>query len=156
MAAISYDAGKDCITGDKLMIFIDVSTTETPELVPIAFATTSSLSLTADTIETSSKMSGNFKAYLTGQVGFTISCEALYTKKEGAVSYEKLKDLMVARKPISFSMAGVTGDAAAGTLAAATPADVSGKAIITSLEIKFDNGSIVSCSASMQGTGALS
>lgn len=155
MAAISYDAGMDCITGDKLMIFIDVSTTETPELVPIAFATTSSLSLTADTIETSSKMSGNFKAYLTGQVGFTISCDALYTKKEGAVSYEKLKDLMVARKPISFSMAGVTGDAAAGTLAATT-ADVSGKAIITSLEIKFDNGSIVSCSASMQGTGALS
>lgn len=148
MAEKKYDSSKDLIVGDKLMLFV----TEESELKPIAFGTSCGVSISADTIDTSNKMSGNWKESLVGQLSYTVSSESLLSLKKGHLSFTTLKKLMAARTPISFVLAKTTetdGDFPKGEEYA------KGSAIITSLEAKFDNGAICTSSVSLQGTGPL-
>ena len=155
MAEKKYDSSNDTIVGDKLMIFVEATPAkESAEAVvqPIAFGTSCGIDLSADTIDTSSKMSGIWKEYLVGQVGYTVSCESMLSMKTGHASFAMLKKLMEERKPIPFVLAKseqTNGDFPKGE------EYVKGKAIITSLSLKADNGSICTSSISLQGTGAL-
>lgn len=143
-----YKASTDLITGDKLMLFV----TNGSDVDPVAFGTSCGVQLSADTIDTSSKMSGDWKEFLVGQLGYTVSCESLLSKTTGHVSFKTLKALMAARTPIPFIMgkAVKTGDDF-------TKGEefVKGYAIITELSMTAENGSICSSSISMQGTGEL-
>lgn len=152
--AKKYDSSKDMITGDKLMIFIYMdgdSESETPP-APIAFGTTCGIDTSTDTIDTSSKMSGNWKEFLVGQLGYTVSSESLLSLKSGHCSYTTLKKLMADRMPVPFVLAKATESAGDFTLGDDL---VKGSAIVTALSLKADNGSICSCSITLQGTGAL-
>ncbi|MBK5721375.1 hypothetical protein JGH11_10870 [Dysgonomonas sp. Marseille-P4677] len=143
-----YKASTDLITGDKLMLFV----TNGSDVDPVAFGTSCGIQLSADTIDTSSKMSGDWKEFLVGQLGYTVSCESLLSKTTGHVSFKTLKTLMASRTPIPFIMgkAVKTGDDF-------TKGEefVKGYAIITELSMTAENGSICSSSISMQGTGEL-
>ena len=156
MAEKNYDSTQHVITGDKLMIYVEtkaaIAEPSTPaEYLPIAFGTSCSIEISGDTIDTSNKMSGAWKEYLLGQSSYTVSCESLYSKKEGHLSFKMLKDLMVKRMPITFFLS--------------EPADqvdyekgadlVTGQAIITALSMTANNGEICTCSITLQGTGAL-
>lgn len=135
----TYKASADLITGDKLMLFV-IQGTPTATL-PIAFGTSCGIELSADTIDTSSKMSGDWKEFLTGQLGYTVSCESLLSMTDGQLSFKLLKDLMVARKPIPFVVGNATeadGDFTKGA------EYVKGEAIITALSMTAENGSICS------------
>ena len=150
----TYDSSNDMIVGDKLMLFIEQpgATEGQTETVPIAFGTACGIDLSADTIDTSNKMSGNWKEYLVGQLGYTVSSESMLSLTTGHLSFTTLKKLMVDRKPISFVMAkavSADSDFTKGT------EYVKGRAIITSLSMKADNGAICTSSVSLQGTGAL-
>lgn len=141
----TYDAVSDTIKGDKLFLFI----TTTAGVVPVAFGTSCGVDLSADTIDVSSQMSGNWKESLVGQLGYTVTSDSLMSLKEGHVSFKTLKKLMADRAPIPFVIGKATAAYAKGDEV------VKGNAIITSLSIKADNGSIVTSSVSMQGTGEL-
>jgi len=146
--ATTYDATRDTITGDKLFLFVNSG----GSMLPIAFGTTCGVDLSADTIEASSKMSGDWKDYLVGQLGYTVSSESLVSFKTGHMSYKTLLALMASRTPIAFAMSKAVktdGDFTEGE------DFVKGNAIITALTIKSDNGAIITSSVSLQGTGPL-
>lgn len=145
--ATTYDTSS-LLVGDKIMLFI---TTEGATTLPIAYGTNCSIEITADTIDTSSKMSGNWKEYLTAQLGYTVSSESLLSFTAGHLSYTKLKELMVARQSVPFLMSMPSAD---GNFTNQKDY-VKGNAVITSLTLNANNGEICNCSIQMQGTGAL-
>lgn len=93
------------VVGDKLMLFVEVTKESQKEVVPIAFGTSCGIDISADTIDTSNKMSGNWKEYLTGQLGYTVSSESMLSLKTGHLSFVTLKELMKKRTPIPFVIA---------------------------------------------------
>lgn len=152
MAEKKYDSSKDMVVGDKLMLFVEVTKESQKEVVPIAFGTSCGIDISADTIDTSNKMSGNWKEYLTGQLGYTVSSESMLSLKTGHLSFVTLKELMKKRTPISFVIAKTEeseGDFPKGE------EYVKGNAIITALSMKADNGAICTSSVTLQGTGPL-
>ena len=153
MAEKKYDSSKDMIVGDKLMLFVEVTKEPgTKEMVPIAFGTSCGIDISADTIDTSNKMSGNWKEYLTGQLGYTVSSESMLSLKSGHMSFVTLKELMKKRTPIPFVIAKTEetgGDFPKGE------EYVKGNAIITALSMKADNGAVCTSSVTLQGTGPL-
>lgn len=152
MAEKKYDSSKDMVVGDKLMLFVEVAKDSQKEVVPIAFGTSCGIDISADTIDTSNKMSGNWKEYLTGQLGYTVSSESMLSLKTGHLSFVTLKELMKKRTPIPFVIAKTEeseGDFPKGE------EYVKGNAIITALSMKADNGAICTSSVTLQGTGPL-
>ena len=153
MAEKKYDSSKDMIVGDKLMLFVEVTKEpSTKEIVPITFGTSCGIDISADTIDTSNKMSGIWKEYLTGQLGYTVSSESMLSLKSGHMSFVSLKELMKKRTPIPFVIAKTEeteGDFPKGE------EYVKGNAIITALSMKADNGAICTSSVTLQGTGPL-
>lgn len=152
MAEKKYDSSKDMVVGDKLMLFVEVTKGPQKEVVPIAFGTSCGIDISADTIDTSNKMSGNWKEYLTGQLGYTVSSESMLSLKTGHLSFVTLKELMKKRTPIPFVIAKTEeseGDFPKGE------EYVKGNAIITALSMKADNGAICTSSVTLQGTGPL-
>ncbi len=158
MAEKVYDGSRDMITGDKLMLFVQTQAagaegTPPAKILPIAFGTSCGIEISTDTIDTSSKMSGNWKEYLVGQLGYTVSSESLISFKSGHCSFNTLKKLMSDRVPIPFLLAKAT----AGDNNDFTQGDdlVKGSAIITALSMTADNGAICTSSVTLQGTGPL-
>lgn len=152
MAEKKYDSSKDMVVGDKLMLFVEVTKELQKEVIPIAFGTSCGIDISADTIDTSNKMSGNWKEYLTGQLGYTVSSESMLSLKTGHLSFVTLKELMKKRTPIPFVIAKTEeseGDFPKGE------EYVKGNAIITALSMKADNGAICTSSVTLQGTGPL-
>ncbi|WP_288323947.1 phage tail tube protein [uncultured Phocaeicola sp.] len=152
MAEKKYDSSKDMVVGDKLMLFVEITKELQKEVVPIAFGTSCGIDISADTIDTSNKMSGNWKEYLTGQLGYTVSSESMLSLKTGHLSFVTLKELMKKRTPIPFVIAKTEeseGDFPKGE------EYVKGNAIITALSMKADNGAICTSSVTLQGTGPL-
>ena len=147
---MAYDESTDLTRGEDMMLYVDDGTTKHP----IAFATSNSISITADTIDTSNKMSGAWKAYITGQSGWTVSTEALVSKVEGHYSYQKLKELMIAREAIEVVFGYVDTSSDEFALDATKPSS-KGKAFITSLDLNTERGGICTSSTTLQGTGAL-
>ena len=144
----TYDSAIDTLMGDKLMLFV----TDGSGTLPIAFGTSCNIDLSADTVDTSNKMSGNWKEFLTGQLGYTISSESMISFKEGHLSFKKLKDLMASRIPVDFIMAKAKETNGDFTKDAEV---VKGKAIITALNMTAQNGAICTSSCTLQGTGPL-
>jgi len=141
----TYDSNKDTITGDKLFIFIGG--------LPIAFGTSCGIDLSADTIDTANKMSGAWKASLAGQLGYSISSDSLMSKKEGHLSFKKLKSIMAKREAVDFTVATVSKTDDGGF-----EQDVSwyeGTAFITALSLKADNGAVCTSSITLTGSGEL-
>jgi predicted secreted protein len=144
---------KTTIYGDKLMLYYDGK--------PIALGQTCSLEISADTIDTTTKMSGNYKEFLTGQLSFTISSESLLTYSSTAsgvadlTKYSTFKDLvklMTDRDPVEFKIATAKG---ADQDYAADVDFISGMAIITQCSASAQTGQLTTCSIQMQGTGEL-
>lgn len=150
----TYDESADLIRGEELLLYIKVGEV----LTPIAFASSHTLSLSADTIDTSNKMSGAWKAAIAGQIGWTVTAESLLSKTAGHLSFATLAKLMAKRAPVEILIA----ERKATPLETEDPftADTaakwnSGTAFITSLDKKADKGAICSSSITLQGTGAL-
>ena len=134
------------IYGDRLELYFNDK--------PLAFGKSCSLEITSETLDTSNKMSGDWKEFLVGKLSFTLSTDALLTYSDAAslADVSKFGDLlstMVKRYPVTFKMAKeADGDIAAKTF-------VSGKVVITQLSVQADDGQLATCSISLQGTGEL-
>ena len=148
--AVSYNEGTDLVRGEDMMLYVK----DGANYVPIAYATSNSISYSLDTVDTSSKMSGNWKSSMPGQIGWTASSEALISNTTGHMSFARLEALMIARNPILVKFGNVTAASAEFTLDATKPSR-SGSAIITALELSSEKGGICTSSITLQGNGAL-
>lgn len=137
-----YDSNVDLQKSDLMFLYIDGN--------PIAFSTSCGLSLSKETIDTANKMSGGWVSSLSGKKSWSASSEALLTKKAGANSFDTLLAALNSSNPVSITY-GVgtesTYDLASGWY--------TGKAHVTKLDQKADNGSNCTCSVELTGTGAL-
>lgn len=151
---------KTTIYGDRLELTLNGK--------PLAFGKGCQLEVSAETLDTSNKMSGDWMEYLVGKLSFTVSTNALLTYSKNAEVPEladvaKFGDLMatfVNRYPIDFSLSKISkvkqGEGTSATEVFQKDFDlVSGKVIITSLSADAPDGQITTCSVNLQGTGAL-
>lgn len=150
---MAYKASVDQLTGDKVMLFIHEGEDGGGKDVPIAYGTSCSVEVSAETIDTTSKMSGNWKEFLTGQLSYTISSDSLVSFTEGHYSFKKLKALMKARLPIQFKVGQWQKSGEEYTVSGSI---VEGEAVITQLTMTSGQGSeICTSSFSMTGLGEL-
>lgn len=148
---------KTTIYGDRLELMFGNN--------PLAFGKSCSLEITAETLDTSNKMSGNWKDFLVGQLSFSVSTDSLLTYSDKTTVPElanvsKFGDLlatMVNRNPISFKLSEITKtEGEGGALSFSEGINlVSGSVVITQLSVQADNGQITTCAISLQGTGEL-
>lgn len=147
---MAYNENTDLVRGESMMIYVK----EGMELLPIAFATNSSEDINTDTIDTSNKMSGKWKAFMTGQSGWTYSTDFLYSKATGHLSYTKLKQIQTSGTPVVVQFGFVKEDSEEFELDKTKPSTM-GTAYITALNRTSEKGGIVQGSASFQGSGVL-
>lgn len=171
MAEISYNAAKSTLTGDRIHLYPDVALADKEigdvdftTINPIAFGTSCSLEVTADTIDASNKMGGNWKNTRVGQLGWTITAEALYSIEEGHTSFDKLLAAYADRAAIGVCLGIVAkteaefeqARAAGFKLEAADYVVAKGKAYITACSANFGTGGeVVSYSVTLTGDGEL-
>ena len=141
--ATSYNVNTDLVKGSILLVYIGAT--------PLAFSKSSDLSISADAIDTSNKMSGNFKSSLQGVISWTISSDFLYTQVALDSNFDTLFASMLAGTAIDV-IVGTTADATAFVMAKGL---YSGKAYISSLTLKAGDTDVASCSVSLTGSGAL-
>lgn len=148
-----YNASVDQLTGDKVMLFIHEGEDGGGKDVPIAYGTSCSVEVSAETIDTTSKMSGNWKEFLTGQLSYTISSDSLVSFAAGHYSFAKLMELMAARAPVKFKLGKWQESAGEYTVSGSI---VEGEGVITQLSMTAGQGSeICTASFSMTGLGEL-
>lgn len=146
------------IKGGDLMLFVNGKS--------IGFATSHSLSISADTKETTSKDSGGkWQSSEVGILSWTASSENLCADKAEGVGYDELFDMMIARKPITgvFALEGNSTDLAEGKLDKVktggwTPKasdGYTGQMVITSLEKNAPNGENATFTVQFTGVGEL-
>lgn len=149
--AVAHDSNKDLVRGE-LFLFINDS--------PIAFSSSCGLDISTEEIDISNKMCGDWAASLPGKKSFTLSCESLLTRLEGAMSFDTLLAKQIAGETMDFfyGEAKVTEKTNVGGKFEKDNAqqNYTGKVMLTSLSLKSDNGQIASCSASFKGIGAIS
>jgi predicted secreted protein len=140
---MGYNVNTDLILGNSLMLYVNNE--------PIAFAKTLDLTINGSEVDTTNKMSGRFKASIGGMLSYTITSDFLYTSASGDTSYNTLLGVMLAGQSLNFVI-GTTTDSTAFSM---TKGLYSGTANITSLSLKAEDNQIVTCSISLQGSGAL-
>jgi len=138
---MEYDSNTDLQKGDLLFVFIDGK--------PVAFSSSCGLNISKDTIDTANKMSGGWATSQGGKKSWSMSTEALLTRKAGALSFDTLFSALNATDPVEvvYGLANDSFELSAGWY--------TGKAHITKLEQKADNGANCTCSTEFTGTGAL-
>ena len=89
------------IKGGDLMLFVDGKS--------IAFATNHTISINADTKETSTKDNGGFwQVSEVGMLSWTCTSENLMGDPQAGIGFDELFDIMIARKPVTgvFALEG--------------------------------------------------
>ena len=151
MAAIKLDSRKDIYRG-QLFLFDS-------EGNPLAFATTATLEVTTEEIDISNKMMGGWSGSLPGRKSYTLSSEALVTKKTGAFSYGTLLNAQITDSTLGFQFSEASSadqDNFGGTFTPNNDADYySGEVMITSLSLTSEQGNIAKLSVSFKGIGGL-
>lgn len=167
----TYNAATDTLTGDRVHIFLDtdlaskdVSEVDFTTINPVAYGTSCSIEITADTIDAANKMGGNWKNTRVGQLSWTASVEALYSKVNTHLSFNKCKVAFANRQAIGIALGVVAEDEAGfeaarknGFLLDETDYVIAkGKAYITSCTANFGTGGeIISFNMTLTGDGPL-
>lgn len=158
------------IKGDDLMLF-NGSTGKS-----YAYATAHTLTITADTADTSSKDHGVWTGNEVAKISWEITSENLYTSE----GFDSLFDDMIARKPIDVAFglkqqgapdstvadgdyanwtpeykADATGEPTAPTADTTTSKMYMGKVYITSLTANANTGENATYSVTLTGTGSI-
>ena len=144
---------QDIVKGSALMAFLGGSA--------IGFATSHTLSLTANTTEVSTKDHGDYPSVVAQSIGWEVTAENLYSDT-GETTYMKA---MLAKTPVDIKFAKVANYSATdekgiidnGEKTAWTAGTViaEGKALITSFSINAGGGENATMSVTFTGVGAL-
>ena len=144
--------------GGDLMLFVDGKS--------IAFATNHTLTISADTKETSTKDSGGlWQTSEVGMLSWSCTSENLMGDPQAGIGYDELYDYMIARKPITgvFALEGNSTDYNEGKLGAAPATGwtakendgYTGQMLITNLEKNAPNGDNATIKVDFTGIGEL-
>ncbi len=144
--------------GGDLMLFVGGKS--------IAFATNHTLSISADTKETSTKDSGGlWQTSEVGMLSWSCSSENLMGNPMAGIGYDELFAMMMSRKPITgvFALEGNSTDYAEGKLGAAPTTGwtaksgdgYTGQMVITNLEMNAPNGENATMKVDFTGVGEL-
>lgn len=139
------------IKGDDLMLF-DANKKS------IAFATSHSLSISADAVDVSSKDHGIWKANSVNKLSWEISSENLYTED----AYDTLFESMINRTPITVywntkKETDANKSVADGDYTEwSTEGGYTGSVVITSLTANANSGENATYSVTLTGTGKIS
>lgn len=143
------------IKGGDMMLFIGGKA--------IAFATSHTLSISADTQDTSNKDEGggDWASQEVGMLSWTASSENMFSADGNGNNYDDLFDLMVNKTTVEavFAMKKETAEdvpeAGWTHLQSTTAPAYSGKVVITSLELNAPNGEYATYSVQFTGVGEL-
>lgn len=137
----------EIINGSDLMVFMGGKS--------IAYATSHSLSISAETNDVTSKDSGNgdWSAASIKKLSWECSTENLYSKE----AYSQLYAAMIAKNAVTLVIDLKEGETlpSDGWTPATGGTGYTGSAIITSLEMSAPDGDNATFSATFTGTGAL-
>lgn len=134
------------INGSDLMLFIDEKS--------IAFATNHKLSISVETIETSSKdHTGSWVAKVPRKKSWNVTTENLYSVDGAGSNFDDLFGMIGTEVQIVFTTSASFNESTGHT--AATTYTYSGKATITSLEANAPDGDNATFTASFEGIGEL-
>lgn len=166
-----YNAAKSTLTGDRVHVYAspafaenDPESFDFSDVDPVAFGTSCSIEISADTIDSSNKMGGNWKNTRVGQLGWTASIEALYSTDEQHLSFDKLLAAAANREVIgvAFGIVAKTEEefaqakAAGFHLDSTDPTLAKGRAYITQISANFGTGGeVASYSVQLTGDGRL-
>ena len=164
---MTYDVNKDLVMGDNIFLYIYTPSTAitaasaftSANTEVIAFATSCSLQVDGETIDTSNKMSCRWNANLAGKNSYTVSADALYTAKSGATSFDTLLSKMVDGNAIGWAMAqpsSATSCSEQNFYIDNTKVIAFGEGLITSLSLNAGNNEAASCSITITGSGEIS
>lgn len=142
----NYDVNTDLVLGDDIFLYLTTGQTV------LAFATSCSIQVDGETIDTSNKMSGRWNSNLAGKNSYTINADALYTKTSGEYSYDNLMSAMIAGSAIDWYVGSASGSTF--TLDT-TDTYYSGEGLITSLSLNAGNNEVANCSVTITGSGAI-
>ena len=151
----TWDENTQLVRGNEFSLYLTQGKTV------IAYATSCSLQVDSETIDTSSKFSCKWASNLGGNASYTISADALYCQNIGSgVSFDTLLKYMVSGEQVSWYM-GEEQDYS-GSSCADNPHTLdtgstyyNGKAVITSVSLEAGNNEIASCSITLTGAGEI-
>ena len=147
--AVTYDVNTMLVKGEEMYLYVTSGNT------PIAFATTCSVQIDGETIDTSNKMSGRWNSNLAGKNSYTISSDALFTQTEGLYSFDALMTKMIEGGKLEWTIGKaknyITGDYDLDT----TKPHYKGEGFVTSLSLNAGNNEVANCSITITGSGAI-
>ena len=140
------------VKGGELMLFVDGKS--------IAYATSHTLSISAEQQDTSNKDEGggDWASQEVSILSWTASTDNMYSEDGEGDNYKDLFDMMVAKEPIDAIFAKKSSNATDVPDGGWTPQAKSGykgKVVITSLELNAPNGEYATFTAQFTGVGAL-
>lgn len=148
---------KNIIEGSDLMIFAQLGSSGTP--VSIAFATNSTLSISSESSQISSKDHGSalWNTQTISSMSWEMGTENLYSDEVNN-GFDALFDAMTSRKEVTvyFSVKSDTAFSDSTDSWTMTAGGYTGKAYITSLQATASNGETATFTATFTGNGALS
>lgn len=162
---MAWNVNTDLVKGNDMYLYITLPDsggtipTATTNAHVVAYATSCSLQVDAETIDVSSKFSCRWNAVVQGNASYTISADALYCLKSSAsantaYSVDDLFEAMVDGKNVGWFI-GQDSSETCGTIGGldTTQPYYYGEAAITSLSIEAGNNEMVSTSISLTGSG---
>ena len=142
------------VNGDSFLLYLTSGKTV------VAYATSCSLQVDSETIDTSSKFSCKWASNMGGKASYTISADALYCQNaEGGISFDTLLEYMVKGEQIEWYMGEET--AHEGTCETnphtldTSKTYYNGKAVVTSVSLEAGANEIASCSITLTGAGEI-
>ena len=144
---MAFNVNTDLVLGDDMYLYVTSGNT------PVAFATSCSIQIDGETIDTSNKMSGRWNSNLAVKNGYTISTDALYTQATGLYSFDSLMEQMVAGGKLEWAI-GKCKDRTTFELDT-TKAYYSGEGFVTSLSLNAGNNEVANCSITVTGSGEI-
>ena len=150
----TWDENTQLVRGNEFSLYLTKGTTV------IAYATSCSLQVDSETIDTSSKFSCKWASNLGGNASYTISADALYCQNIGSgVSFDTLLKYMVSGEQVSWYM-GEEVDHDGPCVDNPHTLDTgstyyNGRAVITSVSLEAGNNEIASCSITLTGAGEI-
>lgn len=150
----TWNENTQLVNGDSFLLYLTSGKTV------VAYATSASLQVDSETIDTSSKFSCKWASNMGGKASYSISADALYCQNvEGAVSFDKLLEYMVKGEQIEWYLGEEeehTGscDTNPHTLDTAKTY-YNGKAVVTSVSLEAGNNEMCTCSITLSGAGEI-
>lgn len=150
MANYQTEASREnLILGDELFVYAMVG----EEWIPVGFSTSCSLSLTADSIDTSNKFSGVWTSVLPGKISWSISTESLMSYAETGYGY--FFDKLTKREAFELRFGQVMSAEERDFDLNEAKTYYKGRAYCTNCSLTADNGGVATMSIEFQGEGAL-